>query len=206
MCARPANPALRDEILSAALRIVEDCGPDCVTMREVAQKVGYSPTTLYLYFKDKRDILREVILRGFAELNDFAGLSMVGPAPLDKFRQRCRAQVVWGLMHPGLYDLMLQWRIPDVAWSDEDAAKVVGSFAALPEAIGEALAAGQLRDIADPAEFSFLVWAALHGVTSLAVSRRLGTGSEDDSPQALLARATGMGDAIVEGLLASHLA
>ena len=174
-------------------------------MREVAEKVGYSPTTLYLYFKDKRDILREIILRGFAQLADFADMSMVGPSGLDKFRQRCRAYVVWGIMHPGLYDLMLQWRMSDLGWTDVEAAKVTEGFAPMVSALAEALEAGQLRGMADPAAFAIMAWAGLHGVTSLSVSRRFTPGTGEVTPEATLKMATEMGDALVEGLLGQYL-
>ena len=45
-------------------------------MREVAEKVGYSPTSIYLHFKDKHEMLREVVLYGF---QDFAESSARGP-------------------------------------------------------------------------------------------------------------------------------
>ncbi len=206
MCARPANPKLRDEILVAAQRIVEDCGPECVTMREVAQKVGYSSTTLYLYFKDKRDILREVLVRGFADWADFSDLSMVGPTPLDKFRQRCRAHVVWGLMHPGLYKLMLEWRIEDIGVTAAEAPRLVPGLTRGGPLVAAALEAGQLKGIDDPEGFGNIAWAALHGITSLAVSRRLLGGAGDMKAEEYMAATTGMADDLVNGLLAPYLA
>lgn len=48
-------------------------------LREVAEKIGYSSTTIYLYFKDKGAILREAVLRSFDELNETCSLAAVGP-------------------------------------------------------------------------------------------------------------------------------
>jgi AcrR family transcriptional regulator len=202
--ARPANPELRAEILRAATRIVEGCGPDCVTMREVAQEVGYSATTLYLYFKDKHAILSEVIVEGFSDLADFCNMSEVGPSNVDRFRQRGRAYVVWGLMHPNLYSLMFETRL-DAEWTEEQMAAVARSGVDGIVLLGKAIAAGEVIGIDDPMGFCVAAWAATHGVTSLANSRRLSAQAAAASAPELLAEAASVADALSTALLAPHL-
>ena len=205
MCARPANPELRAEIIKVAMRIVEGCGPDCVTMREVAQEVGYSATTLYLYFKDKDAILGEVMLGGFDDLADFCDMSAVGPTALDRLRQRGRAYITWGLMRPSLYALMFETRL-EQEWTPEGVERATRSANAGWEAITDAIASGQLEDIPDSAGFGVAMWAATHGVTSLANSRRISADAASATPAQLLEEATALGDVLINGLLAAHLA
>lgn len=205
MCARPANPELRAEILKAATRIVEGCGPDCVTMREVAQEVGYSPTTLYLYFKDKHAILAEVIVEGFSDLADFCDMSEVGPGNVDRFRQRGRAYIVWGLMHPNLYSLMFETRV-DYEWSPDQIATIVRSGAGGIQILAAAVEAGEVVGIEDAEAFAVAAWAATHGVTSLANSRKLSATAATASAAELLAEATAVSDVLSNGLLGPHLA
>jgi AcrR family transcriptional regulator len=202
---RPANPELRDEILKAATKIVEDCGPDCVTMRQVAEEIGYSPTTLYIYFKDKDAILQEVVADGFGDLADFIDQATVGPTPLDKVRQRSRAYIVWGVMHPGLYQLMFESRI-EMSFSPEQTERIMRAPSGSIEALVEASTSGQLLRVADPAALGAAAWAAIHGVTSLAISRRLSPDSGSATPARLLEIATGVGDSLVNSVLAPHLA
>ena len=204
MCARPANPELRAEILKAATTIVEQCGPDCVTMREVAQTVGYSPTTLYLYFKDKHDILREVILQGFDVLADSCAQAMVGPSHVDKFRQHGRAYVVWGVLHPSLYQLMLESHL-DFVWKPEDMERLGRMRVTVTQTLAEAIEAGEVRPIVDRERFLSAVRAALHGVTSLTVSRRLRVDLTDLTALELMEVATALGDDLVDHLLAPWL-
>lgn len=206
MCARPANPELRDRIVKAAAGIIEDCGPDCVTMREVAEKIGYSPTTIYLYFKDKDAILREAVLRAFDDLNDSCEMATVGPRALDKFRQHCRAYVTWGVMHPGHYALMFERPLDTewtVKWVPENLDRLTrgrGTVTALLEA---AVDAGELGDLDDIHVFNDAGWAALHGATSLAISGRL-TAEASDLPLAqVLEVATRTADTLVNALLDS---
>jgi AcrR family transcriptional regulator len=202
--ARPANPELREKILKAAAEIIEGCGPDCVTMREVAEKIGYSATTLYLYFKDKSAILRDAVTLAFDDLNDSCDLSMVGPRALDKFRQRCRAYVMWGITHPGHYSLMfeLPW---EMAWTVDlataDVERVMRGRAADLAVLREAILAGEMRDLGDLDAFEDAVFAALHGATALAISRRLIPRDEEPSLRATLGVASRTADTLVNALI-----
>jgi len=49
--------ALRQDILDAARELFVEEGYDNVSMRRVAEKIEYSPTTIYLYFEDKASLL-----------------------------------------------------------------------------------------------------------------------------------------------------
>ena len=198
--ARPANPELRNEILKAAAFIIEDCGPDCVTMREVAEKIGYSPTTIYLYFDDKSAVLRESVRLAFAELTDSCVAAAVGPRVIDKLRQSSRAYVVWGIMHPGHYRLMFEYS-EELHVTAEDLGLVHESLAWLRETVSEALSSGELAKDADVSEVSRAVWAALHGATSLAASRRLAPGLQDASALETLQTATTTADRLLNGIL-----
>lgn len=199
--ARPANPELRSEILKAATRIIETCGPDCVTMREVAEAVGYSPTTLYLYFKDKSEVLKETIKLAAEDLADSLSASAVGPTPLDELRQRGRAYLVWGLMHPGLYQLMFQ-SPGDIAWSEEELSESTRAGSETNEVIERCIAEGQIGRPADLPGFQTALFAALHGATSLAISRRLPDALGLPS-QELVRAAASVADRLVNALLDS---
>jgi AcrR family transcriptional regulator len=198
---RPANPELREKILDAAAGIIEGCGPDCVTMREVAEKVGYSPTTLYLYFKDKNDILKEAILRGFDSLADACDAAMVGPSAIDKFRQRCRAYVVWGLLNPGHYQLMFEGS-PEVQFEGEDLERSIRGLAGGAVVAREAIEAGELATPKDPRAFADASWAGIHGATSLAISKRLLAGRDEITPRTITEAATRTADTLVNCLIA----
>ncbi len=48
---------LRQEILDAAREILVREGYDGLSMRKVAEKIDYSPTAIYLHFKDRDDLV-----------------------------------------------------------------------------------------------------------------------------------------------------
>ena len=53
-----AKEALRTRIVEAARDIVSEEGLDALSMRALAERIAYSPATIYLYFRDKEELLR----------------------------------------------------------------------------------------------------------------------------------------------------
>ena len=51
---------LRRRILSAARELFVTEGYESVSMRKIADMIEYSPTTIYLYYEDKADLLDSV--------------------------------------------------------------------------------------------------------------------------------------------------
>ena len=43
-------------------------GYDSVSMRKIAQRIGYTPMTIYLYFKDKAELLDCLCEEAFEDL------------------------------------------------------------------------------------------------------------------------------------------
>src|SRR5205807_9991232 len=56
---------LRQTILTTAAELFLEQGYDHFSLRKVAERIGYSPTTIYLYFRDKDDLLFTVVDEGF---------------------------------------------------------------------------------------------------------------------------------------------
>ncbi len=61
--------SLRNEILEAARALFVEEGYDAVSMRKVAQRIEYSPTTIYLHFKDKGELFQAICEEMFAKLS-----------------------------------------------------------------------------------------------------------------------------------------
>ena len=59
---------IRLMILDAAMKLFVEEGFENVTMRRIADLIEYSPTTVYLYFKDKNEILYNLHELGFQKL------------------------------------------------------------------------------------------------------------------------------------------
>ena len=57
---------LRKKILDAAFSIINEEGYQALTIRRLADRIEYSPRTIYLYYTDKEDLLRAIVEFGFS--------------------------------------------------------------------------------------------------------------------------------------------
>ena len=53
---------MRNAILEAATKIILEEGYDKLTMRKIANLIEYTPTTIYLYYKDKAQIVDDILI------------------------------------------------------------------------------------------------------------------------------------------------
>jgi AcrR family transcriptional regulator len=97
---------LRQVILDAAREMFADEGYANVSMRKIADKIDYSPTTIYLYFKDKNDLFRQICEETFVKLGQkLDSISRKHGKSLDGLREGLRAYVEFGLKHPKHYEV-----------------------------------------------------------------------------------------------------
>jgi AcrR family transcriptional regulator len=101
-----AHASLRQKILEEAIGLISSEGVAGVTMRALASKLGYSPATIYLYFRNKEDLFQEIARYAAARL-----LEATEPcehiadaaAARDAF---VRAVLDFAFRHPALYQIL----------------------------------------------------------------------------------------------------
>jgi AcrR family transcriptional regulator len=162
---------LRQAILTAAGELFLEQGYEHFSLRKVAERIGYSPTTIYLYFRDKDDLLFTVVDEGFVRFGQqLATVAESHEDPWERLIALGRAYVTFGLQHPIYYQLMFMQRAdflmrPPVGESQPR----IASFQVLRQAVQQAIDAGVLRP-GDAENYSDVLWALVHGMVSLAIS------------------------------------
>ena len=164
---------LRREIIDAARELFVAEGYENVSMRKIADRIEYSPTTIYLYFRDKSELLREICESAFEQLADEVIISWkTAETPIERLRSGMLAYINFGLTHPHHYDVV--FISPKEKFiSDEDYA-YEGSmgqraFELLSISVAECIEAGAIK----PGSVDLLaqtLWAGIHGVTSLLIT------------------------------------
>src|SRR6266568_7102211 len=97
---------LREEILDAARALFVKEGYESVSIRKIADKIEYSPGTIYLYFRDKAEILDKICEQTFAKLIvRMQAIENDNADPLDKLHRAIRTYIQFGLDHPHHYVL-----------------------------------------------------------------------------------------------------
>jgi AcrR family transcriptional regulator len=98
---------LRKEIFDAASELFAQEGYANVSMRKIAERIEYSPTTIYLYFKDKNELLKYICEETFAKLGEqIREISEPETDPIIALRKGLRAYVDFGLAHPNHYEVV----------------------------------------------------------------------------------------------------
>ena len=173
--------ALRTRIVEAARDIVSEEGLDALSMRAIAQRAEYSPATIYLYFRDKEALLREVIQAGFERMGEYMReeLEEVGEAapPGEQMLALGRGYVRFALENTAYFRVMFE--LPTVAHMDclptECAADAAHGL--LPRDFGAAMVQRAIDDghfrMPDARRGTLVGWGLVHGLTSLYLSGHL---------------------------------
>jgi len=164
--------SLRREILDAASQLFVEEGYQRVTMRRIAGRIEYSPTTIYLYFKDKNELLAAVCDETFSQLAaKLERLAKTATSPLAYLRDSLRTYVDFGLAHPHQYVVMFMSPGPHLELKGYEHSIGSRAFDVLRSALKSCIANGDLHapDVDVTAQ---ALWAAVHGITSLLITMR----------------------------------
>jgi len=166
---------VREKILEAARELFVSEGYEAVTMRKIANRIEYSPTAIYLHFKDKESVLRELCDADFIALaRKFAKIGRIAD-PVERLRKAAHAYTEFGLEHPNHYRLMFMTPHPPI--DKEESAVEKGNpeedaYAFLKATVEEALTTGRFRSgLDDPDLVAQTLWAGLHGVVALEIAK-----------------------------------
>ena len=142
-----------------------------MSIRAIADAVGVSPPSIYLHFADKDDLIYSVCALQFRKLDEVVSETLAGvDDPLGKLRRRGQAYVRFGVGHPEHYRIMLMGK-SHFSRDDFESGRLPGmrSFQALIENVQECIDAGTFGP-GDPFRVATILWAAVHGMTSLLIS------------------------------------
>ncbi|TVQ15961.1 MAG: TetR/AcrR family transcriptional regulator [Balneolaceae bacterium] len=105
------NSELRRLILDEARHLMITQGYNSLSMRKIASKAGCSATSIYLYFRNKDDLLHALIEEGFEMLRArLVETAATIQDPLQRLEALCREYVQFGLLNPEYYEVMFLLR------------------------------------------------------------------------------------------------
>jgi len=161
---------LRQEILDAASKLFVKEGYENVSMRRIADKIEYSPTTIYLYFKDKAELLEQVCAETFSRLSQhLTGILQQPGDPVGRLRRGLIAYVHFGIANPHHYRAAFMMIFPEGV----DKSKYIHpdspgmqAFDFLRRSVFDCITAKKFRS-EDAETISQTLWCGVHGVTAL---------------------------------------
>ena len=159
---------LRRALIEAALKLIEEKGPQGFTLSEAAKEAGVTPAAVYRHFAGREDLIAEIARQGYEIFADLMEHAYAGgkPSALAAFEATGRAYLAFARKFPGHYVAMFESGVslnanPDLARAARRASDVLEKAAV---ALSEHMPPGRRP----PASmFSAHIWALSHGVVEL---------------------------------------
>ena len=165
---------VRKLILDASMKLFVEEGFEKVSIRKIADLIEYSPTTVYLYFKDKNDNLFELHEMGFRKLAEYNATLWEIRNPLLRLQKMGENYIRFGLENPQFYDLMFIQQAPmkaldnmiECQWKSGDEA-----LNKLKDCLAECMEKNLIMK-GDINAVAMTIWGMVHGLVSLAIRDR----------------------------------
>jgi AcrR family transcriptional regulator len=158
---------LRQLILDGAMEVFLQEGFENTSIRKIADRIEYSPGTIYVYFKDKNEILLELHYMAFDQLMAVMQATEKHAEPIDQVYAIGESYITFALENPGLYELMFVLKAPMDAlepgcgWDDG-----FRTYEYFKSVLIKAIEKGQI-EASDPEVLCLTLWANVHGLTTL---------------------------------------
>lgn len=143
-----------DEIVEAALGLVDDGGAHGLSLASVGKAVGMTPPALYHYFASREALLDALVLAGYADLGtavETAVRQAQDRPPADRLAAITGAWRRWALDHPRRYSMLFTGSRREAVDPLESVGAISQSMLALVTTIQE-VAAGTETGVAGSAD------------------------------------------------------
>lgn len=166
-----ARKDLRQQILEIAEELFVREGYEKVTMRRIAERIEYSPTTIYHHFADKGELFACLLESYHARLLAvMREINSRAPDPLAALRRGMRAYTEFGLANPSYYRLAFlnppEFKAESYLVEGSQGTEL---FLELRASVERCIRQGLFRAM-DAGLAAQILWTMNHGVTSLLIS------------------------------------
>lgn len=169
----------RKNIAEAAQRLFAEKGIESTSMNEIAKESGYSKATLYVYFKDKEELVGVLVLESMQKLYDYLSKTLEDTENVSEcFYKICNAFVDYQEEYPFYFELLLKAINVDFETTrflpEEKETFLVGERinALLIAFFEKGIERGIIRGDLDILPTIFALWGMISGVIMLSVNKQ----------------------------------
>jgi len=166
-------------LITTARKFVKKNGLESLSLRQIAQEIGVSPSAAYHYFPDRNSLLSALGFSLFEELADYQERELakvVGAgtrAARERFRILGRTYFEWAIREPHFFNLMFS-DFCLIESSVDQGREENRAYKTLIHCLDDLVETGSMdKKLRSSAEL--LSWSVVHGTTSLIVSGHLDT-------------------------------
>jgi len=159
---------LKAALIAAATQLVEEKGADNFSLADACRLAGVSTAAPYRHFRDRNELLAEVVNQGFRDLAEAnrAGVEAAGEGTLYGIIEMGKSYVCFAARQPGVFRMMFGQNA-QVKQVDGVLETGLDCFGGLIRQV-ELYCAAQGRDD-DAREVALRLWTFVHGAASLLI-------------------------------------
>lgn len=157
----------RETILEAAMQVVMQHGVEALSMREIAERIDYSPSGLYEYFSSKEEIIEALVNEGFARLTARMAHGIHGETALSRLQEAGKVYMHFALQEPQLYLMMFNHRpLSPFPFTEVEQNS---AYSQLLQILQDGLLSGEIRSASGAGwqELAYASWSLMHGLSML---------------------------------------
>jgi AcrR family transcriptional regulator len=163
----------RKQVLAKAMAILNEHGPEALSMRELAKRLGVKAPSLYRYYPDKVSLEREMVENGNRLLLTSLKAACRRSEESGMYHAAGRAYRRFALAKPHLYLLMMEKRVVFPPVSQSGKALWTFVLTLVRDASGHS----------DGTAYAVALWSFLHGFVSLEQAGQFGASGPRDGFQ-----------------------
>ncbi len=164
-------------LITTARKFVKKNGLESLSLRQIANEIGVSPSAAYHYFPDRNSLLSALGFSLFEELADYQERELAkvpgasARAARERFRNLGRTYFDWAIREPHFFNLMFS-DFCLIESSMDQAREENRAYQTLVHCLDDLVETGSM-DKKVRASAELLSWSVVHGTTSLIVSGHL---------------------------------
>jgi AcrR family transcriptional regulator len=190
-----AGTDTRERLLRIARDLYIEEGPTRLSLREVARRAGVSAAAVYRHFDGKEALLAAVCNEGFRLFGSYLMRALRDKTPLGRLRTSGFFYLRFAVENPQDYRVIFMTARGEPG-VPHDAENAPPTFQFIVDRVRECMDAGDLAK-GDPQEFAAIIWAHVHGLTSLRLCGQLQKAGDDASFESFYLRSI---DRLIAGL------
>ena len=164
-----SSDQLRDLCLEAAEKIVRRKDPSALSLRKIAAEIAYAPSSLYLIFKNKDDLLLQLNHRSVKQLGEGLQKAFAAAKSDRRLEECCRHYLEFTLKNKGLWRLAFESTAVTGRRAEAWRKQVEDSLSPLFKALEAGLESYSSKDLE---RYRRGFWLALHGLAVLGAPDR----------------------------------
>ncbi|MTH15834.1 TetR/AcrR family transcriptional regulator [Flavobacterium sp. LC2016-01] len=174
---------MRKLILDGARKVFLEKGYELTSMRNIAEAIDYSPSSIYFYFKEKGEIFHELHEEGFRVLLSSMQVLEHVSDPFERLKAMGHVFLDFAIHNKDFYNLMFIVDEPLKKKSEDDPWRMgVRTLDYLISVVRQCMETGRFKGM-DAENLSFTILSSLHGMSALFCKDRTSTFKDKTSEE-----------------------